>query len=95
MFKTDKPLMQKRANILNDVLKSVQIRQGITLPDLFSVMSMLKALIFVRFFDPNYWQRAIKNTASQKACRDVVEMGGIEPPSEEASTQGATSVVCD
>ena len=54
MFKTDKPLMQKRANILNNVLKSVQIRQGITLPDLFSVMSMLKALIFVRFFDPNY-----------------------------------------
>lgn len=36
-----------------------------------------------------------KNTASQKACRDVVEMGGIEPPSEEASPQGATSVVCD
>ncbi len=34
MFKTDKPLMQKRANILNNVLKSVQIRQGITLPDL-------------------------------------------------------------
>ena len=54
MFKTDKPLMQKRANILNNVLKSVQIRQGITLPDLFWVMSMLKALIFVRFFDPNY-----------------------------------------
>ena len=37
----------------------------------------------------------IKNTASQKACRDVVEMGGIEPPSEEASPQGTTSVVCD
>ena len=54
MFKTDKPLMQKRANILNNVLKSVQIRQGITLPDLCSVMSMLKALVFVRFFDPNY-----------------------------------------
>ena len=54
MFKTDKPLMQKRANILNNVLKSVQIRQGITLPDLFSVMIMLKALVFVKFFDPNY-----------------------------------------
>lgn len=50
MFKTDKPLMQKRANILNNVLKSVQIRQGKTLPDLFSVMSMLKALVFVRCF---------------------------------------------
>ena len=25
----------------------------------------------------------------------MVEMGGIEPPSEEASPQGATSVVCD
>lgn len=50
MFKTDKPLMQKRANILNNVLKSVQIRQGKTLLDLFSVMSMLKALVFVRFF---------------------------------------------
>lgn len=34
MFKTDKQLMQKRAIILNNVLKSVQIRQGITLPDL-------------------------------------------------------------
>lgn len=50
MFKTDKPLMQKRANILNNVLKSVQIRQGITLPDLFSVLTLLKALVFVRFF---------------------------------------------
>lgn len=50
MFKTDKQLMQKRANILNNVLKFVQIRQGITLPDLFSVMSMLKALVFVRCF---------------------------------------------
>ena len=50
MFKTDKPLMQKRANILNNVLKFVQIRQGLSLPDLFSVMSMLKALVFVRCF---------------------------------------------
>ena len=50
MFKTDKQLMQKRANILNNVLKFVQIRQGLSLPDLFSVMSMLKALVFVRCF---------------------------------------------
>lgn len=50
MFKTDKQLMQKRANILNNVLKFIQIRQGLSLPDLFSVMSMLKALAFVRFF---------------------------------------------
>lgn len=50
MFKTDKPLMQKRANILNNVLKSVQIRQGKTLPDLFSVLTLLKALVFVRCF---------------------------------------------
>lgn len=50
MFKTDKPLMQKRTNILNNVLKSVQIRQGKTLPDLFSVLTLLKALVFVRCF---------------------------------------------
>ena len=50
MFKTDKQLMQKRANILNNVLKSVQIRQGITLTYLFSVMTLLKALVFVRCF---------------------------------------------
>lgn len=50
MFKTDKQLMQKRANILNNVLKFVQIRQGLSLPDLFSVLTLLKALAFVRRF---------------------------------------------
>lgn len=36
-----------------------------------------------------------KKIGTSETCSDVVEMGGIEPPSEEASPQGATSVVCD